>query len=228
MSVSRWSKYKTEVIALRKSGVSLPNISRKYGIARSTLSYWFRDIELSDDKKQKIRLSAEERMAKSRLKAASWHRNQKQLRIIEAEQYAKNVCARLAKTPESLELALAMLYFGEGGKSNSTSMGAADPFMLEFFVVAVEKLYDHDRKNFRYYLHLRDDQDALQLKKYWSSKLNIPIEKIKYVSKDKRSVGKPTREGYMGVCQIRVPDIAISRRLTALYSVYCSEVIRGD
>ena len=228
MALSKWSNYKQEVLDLRKSGVSLPDISKKYGIARSTLSYWFKDIELGDKEKNRIKLSASERMAKSRLKAAAWHRNQKQLRLLRAENEARDIYASIEKSSATLELALAMLYFGEGGKENSTTMGASDAFMLEFFLVSLENLYNLDRQKFRYDLHLRDDQNNDQLKQYWSSKLGVPVAKFGYVSKDPRTIGKPTKPGYMGVCQIAVGDISILRRLKALYRVYCTEVIRGD
>jgi hypothetical protein len=228
MKISKWFKYKDDVVELRKAGTSLPDISRRYGIAKSTLSYWFKDIELSDESKKKIKKSADERLVEARLKSAAWHRNEKQLRVMKAEQQAKEVHNTIPKTKEVLELALSMLYFGKGGKSGSTTMGASDSFMLKFFITSVELLYDKDRSDFRYDLHLRNDQNEKQLKQYWASKLDIPIERIRYVSKDPRSIGKPTYKGYMGVCQVYVGDISILRRLKALYNVYCSEIISGD
>jgi hypothetical protein len=228
MKISKWFSYKDEVVELRKAGTSLPDISKRYGIAKSTLSYWLKDIELSDDGKNKIKKSADERLVEARLKSAAWHRNEKQLRIMKAEQQAKDTYSALPKTNEVHELALAMLYFGEGGKSGSTTMGASDPFMLQFFIASIELLYDKKRSDFRYDLHLRYDHNEKQLKQYWASKLDIPIERIRYVSKDPRSIGKPTYNGYMGVCQIYVGDISILRRLKALYNVYCSEIILGD
>jgi len=228
MKVSKWSNYKEELIELRKSGTSLPDISKKYGVARSTLSYWFKDVELSEESKRKIIKSAEKRQIDARLKSAAWHKNEKELRIMEAEKQARIVYEALPKTKEVLEIALAMLYFGEGGKSGSTTMGASDPFMLLFFITSLELLYGKKRSNFRYDLHLRDDHNEKQLKKYWATKLNIPVDRIRYVSKDPRSIGKPTYSGYMGVCQIYVGDISVLRRLKALYNVYCLEVIKGD
>jgi hypothetical protein len=127
-----------------------------------------------------------------------------------------------------LELSLAMLYFGEGGKGDSTNMGASDPNMLLFFIESIEQLYGLNRINFRYDLHLRDDQDTDTQKQFWALKLKIPTDKIGYVSKDARTIGKPTRNNYPGVCQIQIGNVAIQRRLIALYNIYCSGVIKGD
>jgi len=228
MKTSKWSSYKDEVMTLRMSGVSLPDISKKFGIARSTLSYWFKDIELSDDKKEKIKLSANERLAQSRIKSVAWHRNQKRLRIINAQDEANDVFSRIPKSLEVLELALALLYLGEGTKNNATSMGASDPFMISFFIASLEQLYKIDRNSLRYELHLRDDQNPDQMKQLWAAELHVNLEQFMYYIKDKRTIGKPTRNGYMGVCQVQVGNIAIQRRLKALYTVYCSEVIKGD
>ena len=45
---SKWFEYKEEVCNLRKQGVSMTIIERRYGIPRSTLSGWFKDISLTE------------------------------------------------------------------------------------------------------------------------------------------------------------------------------------
>lgn len=45
---SKWFKYKKEVLELRQKGISMTAIERQYGIPRSTLSYWFKDLKLTD------------------------------------------------------------------------------------------------------------------------------------------------------------------------------------
>ena len=156
------------------------------------------------------------------------HNKQKQSRIDSARIEALNTFESLPTENNSvLELALAMLYYGEGSKNNSTTLGASDAKMILFFVSACEKLYEVDRTKNRYDLHLRYDQDEETEKRYWANELHIDISLIKYVSRDRRTIGKPTRDGYHGVCQVRIGSVAIQRRLISLYSVYCSSVILG-
>lgn len=204
-------------------------IEKEFGIPRSTLSGWFKEVKLTEQQRTKLMKNSQDGWKKAREKAIITKNLQKARRITVAKNDANRTFQSLpSKSISVLELALAMLYFGEGGKTGATNMGASDPFMLSFFILAIEKIFHLNRLNFRYDLHLRDDQDESQLKKYWSMQLNVPLEKFRYVSKDPRTVGKPTRQNYPGVCQIQIGNISVQRRLVALYNVYCTEVIKGD
>ncbi len=222
---SRWFEYKDHVRALRKQGVSMTVIEQEFGIPRSTLSNWFKDIQLTEAQRTKLMKNSQDGWKKAREKAVLSKRIAKTKRIARAQQEAADVYARIPKTPEVLELALAMLYFGEGAKKNATAMGASDPALLRFFISACEQLYNLNRASFRYDLHLRDDQDEDVMKHYWAHELGIETGRIKYVARDSRTVGKPTKHGYHGVCLIRIGDISIQRRLIALYTVYCSNSV---
>ena len=221
---SKWYEYKDEVLELRKQGVSMTTIHRKYGIPKSTLSGWLKEVKLTEAQRTRLMQNSQDGWKKARESSLKWHKAQKQLRIKKAEQEALEVYKKLPQSDEVLELALAMLYFGEGTKNNSTSIGASDPFMIEFFLASLEILYSIDRNSLRYELHLRDDQDEMKMKSFWSEQLSVNLEQFKYTIKDKRTVGKPTKHGYNGVCQVQVGQIAIQRRLKELYRVYCNSV----
>jgi hypothetical protein len=225
---SKWFDYKDAVLDLRRKGTSMTVIEQEFGIPRSTLSGWFKQVPLTETQRTKLMKNSQDGWKKAREKAVITKNLQKAQRLATAQKEAIDVHSKIDKSNSTLELALAMLYFGEGGKKDSTNMGAADPFMLLFFITSLENLYHLDRNTFRYDLHLRDDQCIEVQKEFWASKLEIPVEKIGYVSKDKRTIGKPTRNNYPGVCQISIGNIAIQRRLKALYNVYCAEVIKGD
>lgn len=225
---SRWFEYKEVVLDLRRKGTSMTSIEREFGIPRSTLSGWFKEVSLTETQRTKLMQNSSDGWKKARENAVLAHNLQKAHRISQAKIEALTVNSELPRESLAvLELSLAMLYFGEGSKKNLTSMGASDPFMLLFFITSLEKLYGLDRNNFRYDLHLRDDQPVEKLIIYWSDQLKVDRDRFSYVSKDKRTVGKATRGDYKGVCQIALGNIAIQRRLIALYNVYCSEVIRG-
>lgn len=225
---SKWYEYKEAVLDLRKKGTSMTTIEREFGIARSTLSGWFKEVELTEQQRTKLMANKSDGWKKARENAVLSHNLQKAHRISRAKIEATEVNSKLpVGSLAVLELSLAMLYFGEGTKKNLTSMGASDPFMMSFFVTSLEKLYDLDRNNFRYDLHLRDDQSNKELIAYWANQLGVSENKFTYVSKDKRTVGKPTRDDYKGVCQVSIGNIAIQRRLVALYNVYCSKVVLG-
>ena len=225
---SKWYEYKEAAMSLRRKGTSMTVIEREFGIPRSTLSGWFKEIKLPEEQRTKLMLNSRDGWKKAREQAVIKKNLQKAKRLAVARTEANAVFKDLSDMScSTLELALAMLYFGEGSKNNTTSMGASDPFMLQFFITSTEKLYDLSRLDYRYDLHLRHDQDTAKMKLWWAEKLSIPKEKINYVVKDKRTIGKPTKNEYPGVCLVTVGKIAIQRRLKALYTVYCSEVIKG-
>ena len=114
--ISRWSKYKEKAIGLRKQGFSIRQIEKKLEIPRSTLSNWFKKIKLN--KRQRNALLRNWQRALS--KARKWHQNginKKTKRIQTAKQEAITIINNLnLKDNALLELAIAMLYFGEGTK----------------------------------------------------------------------------------------------------------------
>jgi hypothetical protein len=123
-----------------------------------------------------------------------------------------------------LDLAFAMLYFGEGAKTGSTSLASSDPVILKFVLAVLNRNYAVTNDMVRCDLHLRMDQDANKLKSYWPKQLHIPLERFGYVAFDKRSAGKATYDHYKGVCVIYCGSITIQRKLIYLYTLFCDNV----
>ncbi len=225
---SKWFEHKEEIISLRRKGVSMTIIEREFGVPRSTLSGWFKGVTLTEEQRTQLMKNRLDGWKKAREHAVISKNIAKTKRITLAKDQARGTFQSLpADSLAVMELALAMLYLGEGTKKNVTSLGNSDVIVLRFFLSALEKLYGIQRNTLRYELHLRHDHDEELLKQYWSTSLAILPETIKYVVKDKRTIGKPTINGYKGVCVVYVRDLSIQRRLIALYNVYCSEVIKG-
>jgi hypothetical protein len=139
-----------------------------------------------------------------------------------------NTLEKIELTDEVLDLAFAMLYFGEGAKSNLTSLASSNPTILKFMLVVLKRNYAITPDMVRCDLHLRMDQNADELKKYWSQELGIPLERFKYVAYDKRSTGKPTYDHYKGVCVIACGNVAIQRKMIYLYNLFCDKVATQD
>lgn len=225
---SKWFEYKEDAINLRKKGVSMTVIEREFGIPRSTLSGWFKHIQLTEAQRTQLMKNSYDGWKKAREQAVVSKNIAKAKRIRLAKDQAKSVYKSLPKdSPAVLELALAMLYYGEGTKHNATSMGNSNAGLLSFFLTAVEQLYGLSRFDFRYDLHLRYDHDEEEMKQFWASSLGIKLQNIRYTIKDARTDGKPTKNDYKGVCLVNIRDISIQRRLIALYNVYCSEICKG-
>ncbi|MBI2514913.1 hypothetical protein HYV91_01855 [Candidatus Wolfebacteria bacterium] len=224
---SKWFRYKDEAIRLRKKGFSIGNVEKCLGIPRSTLSGWFKDVKLSEKQKHKLWLNWKNGLTKARKKAVLWHNQQKQNRLNEAREASLGVLRRInLKDKDILDLALAMLYLGEGAKKNAeTAMGSSDPLILRFFIAALRKIYNFDISKMRCELYLRADQNPDVIKRFWSSELNLPIRNFKQVSIDKRTIGIKTYPGYKGVCNIRCSNVAIKRKLLYLSELFIKKFI---
>jgi len=211
---SRWFELKPDAIKLRKKGFSIGKIERRLGIPRSTLSGWLRNIELSQKQKEKLTQDWKNALVKARKKAVLWHNAQKEKRLKLAEEQALKIVGDIDITDKKiLELALAILYMGEGTKKKiETSMGSSDPLILKFFLAALKRLYDFDIKKIKCQLNLRADQSPEKMKRFWSKELSVPINNFGYVNLDKRTVGSKTYPYYKGVCHVLCGNVAIQRR----------------
>lgn len=223
--ISKWFELKPRAIRLRESGYSIRDVEKRLGISRSTLSGWFKDVKLNEEQNLKLRSQRRISLGLARSKAVEWHNQQKAIRLDEAKYHAKNVLSKININDKSiLELALAMLYIGEGAKTQRTSLGNTNPEILRFFIAALVYTYNYDIKNIKCELHLRADQDSGKMKKFWSKALDIPLENFTYIAFDKRTLGSKTYDSYKGVCVVGCGNIALQRRLVYLSEAFCKKV----
>ncbi len=224
---SKWFDKKEEALRLRRRGLSIRKIEHRLGIPRSTLSGWFKNIVLSKKQRNKLFREWKQALIKARKKAVLWHNGQKRQRVEEARRQAAYVLGNLNVDDRfQLELALAILYLGEGGKvAEDTSLGSSDPLILKFFITCLKKLYSFDIRKIRCFLHLRADQNQEKMKRYWSRELGVSRKNFKKVSIDKRTIGSKTYPHYKGVCVLYCGHVGIKRRLLYLSRMYCQKVM---
>jgi len=167
------------------------------------------------------------RLIKARRKAVLWHHAQKEKRLKEAENQAlKTIGAIDIANKEVLELALAILYMGEGTKKKvETAMGSSDPLILKFFLASLKTLYNLDIKKIKCRLNLRADQSPEKMKRFWARELKLPLDNFGYVNLDKRTIGSKTYPYYKGVCHVLCGNVAIQRKLVYMSKIFCKKVI---
>lgn len=224
---SQWFEFKERAISLRKQGLSIREIETLLGIPRSNLSAWLKNVKLTDDQNLRLKQNADMALVKARVKASEWHRTQKELRIQKAKNDADAIFKQIEIDDNIVELALAMLYLGEGAKSGSTAIGNSDPLILRFFLAVLLRKYKLDPAKIRCDLHIRADQNPDEIRQYWSKQLNLPLENFRYVVADKRTSGKASYPHYKGVCIINCGSVAIQRKLISLYSLFCQDIIEN-
>lgn len=227
---SKWYKLKDEAIQLRKRGMSLRKIESRLRIPRSTLGGWLIGIELSSKQKEKLYNNWKGALIKARKKAVLWHNAQKAKRLLEARNSALETLKKIdTGSQEILELALALLYLGEGTKNNpETALGSSNPLILKFFLSIIKNVYGIENNKIKCELGLRADQDHRKIKNFWAKSLNLPIKNFHRVNVDKRTIGSKTYPYYKGVCHIRCGNSAVQRKLIYLANFFCDKVLENN
>lgn len=223
---SKWFELKPQAVKLRQNGASLREVEKALKIPKSTLSGWFKNIRLTKKFQNKLKLNWLNALSKARKEAVKWHNQQRELRLKIAEKEADTILANLNTSDRhTLELALAMLYLGEGLKTKSgLGIGNSDPLILKFFVNMLVRCFKVDINRIKCSLHLRVDQNPEELKVYWSKQLNLPLSNFTSPSIDQRTAGRPTYNSYHGVCVVQCGNIAIQRRLLFLSRKFCAKI----
>lgn len=225
---SRWYELKEGAIELRKHGFSMNMIEDRYGIARSTLSGWFKNVKLTPIQKRKLLQNSKINLIAAREKAVLWHNEQKRRRLEEAKLQALHTLGKInTNNKHILELALAILYLSEGSKTTvETSIGSSDPLVLKFFLSCLKKIYNFDVNKIGCELHLRADQNPNKIKRFWAKELKLPLNNFKQVTVDKRTLGSKTFPHYKGVCVLRCGSVAIQRKLLYLSRFFCEQIVK--
>lgn len=227
---SRWYELKNDAIKLRKRGFSIGKIERRLGIPRSTLSGWLKNIKLTQGQKEKLLQDWKSALVEARKKAVLWHNAQKTKRLLEAKEEALKTLEKIdINDPNIIELALAMLYLGEGAKTmDETAIGNSDPLILKFFLATLRSVYNLDVKKIRCELNLRADQNPEKMKRFWARALKLPLANFRYINVDRRTIGSKTYSYYKGVCHIKCGSVAIQRKLMHISNLFCQKVIENN
>ncbi len=114
----------------------------------------------------------------------------------------------LSRDAEALKLAGAMLYWGEGYKSEKGSVldfTNSDPVMIKIFLNFMHSVFELDESKFRVLLYCYADQNTSELIKFWSGLSGIGRKQFikPYVRKDFK---KDCRKMHYGMVHIRYID----------------------
>jgi hypothetical protein len=147
---------------LRAQGHTLADIATVLGVAKSSVSLWVRDVELTPSPR---RTGAQRRPHPA---------HEAKLRQIE-ELNAEGITRIGVLSAEAFLAAGAALYAGEGSKGDgSVKFANTDPKIVSFFCAWLRRFFEIDESRLRakVYLHAGLDLDAAEL--HWSAVTGIP------------------------------------------------------
>lgn len=201
---------KEKAITLRKEGHTYSEILKEVFVAKSTLTEWFREVNLTTPQFQ--------RLTEKKLAAAKRGGEAKRAQRIARVQVIREAALKDIKNISKRELWLigAVLYWAEGSKEKEYYHGSginfnnSDPRMINLFVTWLLKScsVDKDRIRFEIYIHENSKNSVVEAQRYWARACGFPVTSFNkvYFKKNviKKSYRKNTGNLYYGLLRVRV------------------------
>lgn len=203
---SKFYYLKDKAVILRKKGMTYGQIVKTLGVVvpKSTLSTWFDNITLNKKQEIQIRENILNNITKGQKIALLVKKEKRDKYLKSIDERIKHL-SNILKNDDVAKVALAMLYLGEGSKTNRSSLmfGNSDPGIISLFLRLLRCCYNIDERKFRCTLQGRADQDIQELEKFWSEVTKIPRNQFYKARIDSRTIGKISKnKEYKGVCRI--------------------------
>ncbi|MFH0791825.1 MAG: hypothetical protein V1905_01250 [bacterium] len=192
---------KNQAIKLRRKGLSYGEIGKEINVAKSSLSFWLKDIKLNPEHRKRL-------YTKQVIILAKGPNSQKERREREIEDII-NEAKKEVTLPlsfESLRLMGAMLYWAEGRKmKGGMELTNSDPLLILFFVNWLDKVFGIPAKNLRMRINIYSQQEEIKIKRFWSDLTGIPLNNFRksFVKPVNKFFKKNTL--YYGTARIEVP-----------------------
>ena len=202
--------------------LSYSEIKNRLGVSKSTLSYWLRDLPLSEEKIKKLQKAGWQKSEASRERYRNTMKAKETLK--ENAEYQRYLSKFQKLSDDSIFTAGLMLYHAEGGKNVRSRIALAntDPDLIKFFVKWVVKFLDVNKKDIRFQLHLYENMDIEKEEKFWYNELEISRNQIYKLSVRKIKPGSFTYKDSVrhGTCSVYVFGVEKKRRLSAAIKAF--------
>ena len=155
------TKDKEKAIALRGKGLSYSQIKNELGISKSTLSGWLKDMPLSPERLKQLK-NTDVQIEKTRA-------TKLKTKLARRQKVYESIAQDIQSSKDMQFVSGFYLYWGEGTKTSEYTIALtnSDPAIINCFVVWLDIL-GVSRDDLRIKLHLYNDQNENELKKFWS------------------------------------------------------------
>lgn len=193
-----------KAIELRTGGLAMGEIAKKLSVSKSSISYWVRDIKLTQ--KQLNSLNSKgysvEAIEKRRISRLA-HTKSKHDEVFNQ---AYKEAVTLIKNPAwCIGVAL---YWGEGGKTQGTARIAnSDPAVIKTMMAFFRTVCKIPEDKFRAHIHTFAHSDKVKIEKYWSDVSQLPLTQF-YKTYQKQSSASLNKRNTLplGTVQIYVHE----------------------
>lgn len=216
MGYSGKLKEKLKAQELRRKGYSYNEILKHVNAAKSTLSSWCKDIELTLKQMERLHERSISGQKKGSVIAA---RNKQLRRWAEEKRLRKIGVKEIGKLNERQRFLVGVaLYAAEGGRSDRSSVkfSNSDPKMIKFMADWFREFCKVPEPKLRGALWIHDNLDEEKARRFWSNFAGIPLAQFNrsYIVRDKPNSKKIRKQKHeYGVFTIRFSDVKVKRRL---------------
>lgn len=202
---------RAKALTLRSEGKSYSEIKNLLGTPKGTLSYWLKDMPLSQERILELGPKSERRIERYR----ETRRKQKEARLATARALTKKTLFPFSK--RDILVAGYFLYWGEGSKSNPAEVGIAntDPAVIKMFIEWMETCFSVPKEKMLVRVHLYSDMNEEEELRYWQKITGVSRKNFK-----KSYIKESTRAGLSykglyghGTCNIRINNVLLRNRI---------------
>lgn len=170
---------------LRFQGLSIKDIASQLEVAKSSVSYWVRDINLTAEQLEILKKSELSGWEKGRLKSRQIKRENREAMLLAFTQYGIKQFSHLKK--REFFIAGLALYWAEGGKSSKNrrvEFCNSDPRMVKFLILWLKECFEVESMDLRAVVGINEIhyQREQIVKEYWSKISGIPLGQFRKTS----------------------------------------------
>jgi hypothetical protein len=193
---------------MRKSGISFGDISKKLNVTKSTLSFWCKNIILSESAIRKIKTNGSIKSVRGLLVYSEFKRKERVARNI-FHRKEGSMAVGVLTDRDILMIGLG-LYWSEGYKYENGELGFtnSNPFMIRFYFKWLELWHvKKDSLIFRLTLNEFFRKEERRIKTFWVNFLNIKKEqfsKTTFIQTNLKKASTESMQKYKGILRVKV------------------------
>lgn len=198
-----WER-KELIVNLRHQGLSYGEIRQgiPFKISKSTVSNWCKDIELTEQQKERLDKLFKDGSYRGRLLGSKANQTRRAREIAEIKEKARLEIPLLTKN--EFWIAGLMLYWAEGNKSQSVGISNSDPELIRFMMKWFREIFGVCDNKFKIYLNIHSGQNESKIKQFWSGIIDIPVSQFGKSYIKKEGTGHRKNILYNGTIKIQV------------------------
>jgi hypothetical protein len=215
-----------KVIELRKKEYSYTEIRKETGVAKSTINNWLSLAGLTLSKEH-LQIQAKKRVENHVVATEASKITRERRKESEIQHF---IMENKRNINDPFFVAGIMLYEAEGSKGTDCKFSNSDYRLIIIFTRFIEKytLLRRDKNmTFELYIHESRAIDLDRIKRFWSAKIGIPVEKLRVYWKRNRVIGRKENVDYVGQIMVRVHGEKIfGSKLLAISDIILRQYLR--